>query len=98
MPPVTFRRTQVNSVAEARQQLSSMRKELHIHRTAMQHLLDSFKHPLTIDFLHRTIASDPAYAERLLELSKTLASPVRDHIESIVEEAKQKYPSNQQEQ
>ena len=95
---VIFRRKSVKSVADARQKLSATRKELDRYESTLRHVLDAFKHPLTIDFLHRTIANDPQYADRLLALSRQLAGPVKEHIESIVTDARQKYHTPQQEQ
>lgn len=86
--PVVLLRKQINSLSEAREEISRLRQQLRI----AEHTDPSFRSgPRTMNMLDHTqklIAKNPDYAAQLIRIAESVGEPIKSHIHTIITNAR----------
>ena len=73
-------RRSVNSLSDARQELSRTRQELFRTQALHKRMIAALTCPVTLQYLEQVIAHNPEYTESLVQMASTLPQSIQSNI------------------
>jgi len=89
--PVVLLRKQINTLPEAREEISRLRQQLQRTKAALSNPNPNAASMTSLNYTYHIITKNPEYAQQLMQLADTIGEPIKSHIHTIITNARKAY-------